>query len=90
MTGRSGFGVALLLSGLCFVAYPALRPFSDEKSLAGVHAFASARWTVAHSLGIFAFILLGVGLVGVYEALSVARERSGRGSAWCSRGSGSV
>ncbi len=74
---RSGFGVALVLSGLCFVAYPALRPFSDEKSLAGAHAFASGEWTMAHSLGIFAFILLGVGLLGAYEALSVALDRSG-------------
>ncbi len=83
---RAGFAFALAVSGMCFVAYPALRPFSDEKSLAGAHAFASVRWTAAHSIGIFAFILLAVGLVGVYEELSAAaagsRARIGLLLAW--------
>ena len=52
---------------MCFALYPALRPFSDEKSLDSARAFASTRWLVAHSLGIAAFILLAVGLFAVYE-----------------------
>jgi hypothetical protein len=62
-------GLPLLLAGACFALYPALRPFSDEKSLNGARAFASSRWLVAHSLGIAAFILLTAGLFAVYEQL---------------------
>lgn len=58
--------VALGLSGACFVLYPAIRPFSVEASLGGASAFASTSWLVAHSLGIAAFILLAVGMFGVY------------------------
>ena len=65
--GFTSAGLPLLLAGVCFALYPALRPFSDEKSLNGARAFASTRWLVAHSLGIAAFILLAVGLFAVYE-----------------------
>ena len=65
--GFTSAGPPLLLAGVCFTLYPALRPFSDEKSLDGARAFASTRWLVAHSLGIAAFILLAVGLFAVYE-----------------------
>ena len=65
--GFTSAGPPLLLAGVCFALYPALRPFSDEKSLNGARAFASTRWLVAHSLGIAAFILLAVGLFAVYE-----------------------
>ena len=37
--------VALIVAGMCFVVYPVLRPFSDEKTLDdGAQAFASAGW----------------------------------------------
>jgi hypothetical protein len=65
--GFTGADPPLLLAGVCFALYPALRPFSDEQSLGGARAFASTRWLVAHSLGIAAFILLAVGLFAVYE-----------------------
>jgi hypothetical protein len=58
--------LALTLSGICFLLYPALRPFSDESSLDGARAFASSRWIVAHSLGIVAFVLLALGVFGRY------------------------
>ena len=67
--GFTSAGPPLLLTGVCFALYPALRPFSDEKSLDGARAFASSRWVVAHSLGIAAFILLAVGLFAVYEQI---------------------
>lgn len=54
------------IAGLLFVLYPAIRPFSDETSLRGAAAFASSGWVVAHSLAIFAFILLALGLLGAY------------------------
>ena len=54
------------LAGLLFVLYPWIRPFSDETSLRGAAAFGSDAWVIAHSLAIVAFILLGLGLFGVY------------------------
>jgi hypothetical protein len=88
--GLTGTGPPLLLAGICFALYPALRPFSDEQSLAGARAFASARWLVAHSLGIAAFILLAVGLFAVYEHLkdTTARRaaRSGLLLSWIGAG----
>ncbi len=57
------------LAGLLFVLYPAIRPFSDESSLQGAAAFASAAWIVAHSLAIVAFVLVVLGMLGVYLLL---------------------
>ena len=57
------------VAGLLFVLYPAIRPFSDEKSLQGTAAFGSTAWIVAHSLAIIAFIMLGLGLFGLYLRL---------------------
>ncbi len=56
--------LALIASGVGFVLYPALRPFSDETSLEGARAFASPAWVWAHSIGIVSFLLLGLGLTG--------------------------
>ena len=58
--------VSLTLSGIFFVLYPAIRPFSDEASLQGAEAFASFSWVLAHSLAMVAFVLLALGLLGLY------------------------
>jgi hypothetical protein len=63
------FGIAFALSGLFFVLYPAIRPFSSEVGLDGARAFASSRWIVAHSFGILGFVLLALGSLGLYERL---------------------
>lgn len=73
-----GHGVAITLAaaGILFVLYPAIRPFSDETSLAGAGAFASTSWIVAHTLAMAAFVLLTLGLLGLHlrlQATSVAR-----------------
>lgn len=60
---------SLAVSAVLFVVYPALRPFSDETSLQGAAAFASAEWLAAHMLAMVAFILLPLGLLGLYHAL---------------------
>ena len=60
---------AFAVAGLCFVLYPAIRLFSDENSMQGARAYASASWIVAHSLGIAAFILLALGVFGVSSRL---------------------
>jgi hypothetical protein len=68
----------LFISGILFVLYPALRPFSDEKSLEGAAAFASQAWFIAHFMAILAFILLPFGLAGICR---VIQDRSMRRSA---------
>ena len=60
---------AVVASGILFVAYPALRPFSSETGLEGAKAFASTNWIIAHSLAMAGFILLGLALLGVCEHL---------------------
>lgn len=60
---------ALAVSGLLFVLYPVLRPFSDETSLFGAAAFASTKWIEAHELAMLAFILLTFGLSGLHLIL---------------------
>ena len=61
--------MALIVAGILFVLYPALRPFSDEASLQGAAAFASTEWIVAHVLAMLGFILLTFGLFGLYISL---------------------
>jgi uncharacterized membrane protein len=65
--------IVLILSGIFFVLYPVIRPFSDESSLQGAAAFASYSWVLAHSLAIAAFILLTLGFLGLYIRLKEAR-----------------
>jgi hypothetical protein len=70
--------IALITSGVFFVLYPALRPFSDEVSLQGAAAFGSPYWLVAHMLAMVAFTLLPLGLLGLYSTLqNTPVERSG-------------
>jgi hypothetical protein len=61
--------LSLAVSGILFVLYPAIRPFSDEASLQGAEAFASTAWILAHVLAIVGFILLTLGLFSVYISL---------------------
>ncbi len=60
---------SLIISGILFVLYPTIRPFSDETSLQGAIAFASTDWLVAHILAIIAFTLLPLGLLGLHISL---------------------
>ena len=62
-------GVFFPLAGLFFFLYPLIRPFSDETSLQGAAAFGSTAWIIAHSLAIFAFVLVALGTVCVYLVL---------------------
>jgi hypothetical protein len=76
-TGRIRFGAAALaVAGILFVLYPAIRPFSDEKSLQGAAAFGSTAWIVAHMLAMGGFALLMVGLLGLHIALQNSRSES--------------
>lgn len=60
---------ALCISGLLFVLYPALRPFSDEASFQGAAAFGSSNWILAHTFAMIGFVLLGLGFLGLHMAL---------------------
>ncbi|MDQ0230893.1 hypothetical protein [Metabacillus malikii] len=60
---------SLSISGILFVLYPAIRPFSDEKTLQGASAFASNEWLLAHLLAIFAFTLLPLGIYSIHSSL---------------------
>ncbi len=61
--------LSLAIAGVCFVLYPAIRPFSDESTLRGAEAFAASSWLLAHSLAMVGFILLTLGLLGLYSQL---------------------
>jgi len=61
--------VAFAASGIAFVLYPAIRPFSDEASLQAAAAFASSAWLVAHMLGMIGFTLIPIGLLGLDTAV---------------------
>ena len=51
-----------LVAGVAFAAYPLLRPYANETTMAGLAAMGSDRWLVAHLLGMLAFAVLPVGL----------------------------
>jgi hypothetical protein len=53
---------ALGAAGTLFALYPALRPYSDETTLAGAEAMSSPAWIVAHSCGMVAFVALTAAL----------------------------
>ncbi|MCK0469844.1 hypothetical protein [Halalkalibacter sp. APA_J-10(15)] len=61
--------ISLMISGVLFILYPAIRPFSDEASLQGAAAFASTEWLVSHILAMVAFTLLPLGFYGLLHSL---------------------
>jgi hypothetical protein len=69
---------SLVVAGILFILYPAIRPFSDEvlarstsdgALLQAATAFASPDWVLAHTLGMLGFILVGLGLLGLHITL---------------------
>jgi len=61
------------LSGIFFLLFPIARPFFDETTIAGVAQFASARWVLAHALGMFGLILMPLGFFGAFLFLEETR-----------------
>lgn len=61
--------IALAAAGLLFVLYPSLRPFSDEATMRGAAAFASTDWLISHMMAILAFVLMNIGLLGLFFLL---------------------
>jgi hypothetical protein len=61
---------ALLASGLFFLLYPVLRPWTDETTAAGAHeAMASGAWVVSHFLAMLGFILVPLALFGLRDRI---------------------
>jgi len=70
---RAG-AVALAAAGLLFLAYPVLRPWHDEATVAGATAsMSSPAWVAAHFFAMLGFILLPLGLLALRSALAATR-----------------
>ncbi len=79
---RLGAG-SLAISALLLAMFPLVRPFADRSRnpLEVVDAFASSSWVLAHILGGLGFVLLPVGLFGLYTFLqgSQVERRASQG-----------
>jgi hypothetical protein len=75
---RSG-ALALAVAGVLFVLYPAVRPWQDESTVEGAtKAMSSGAWVAAHLFAMVGFILVALGLLAVWNAVSRTRaERLG-------------
>ena len=58
ITTRTTIAAGLVVSGLAFAAYPALRPYGPETGMAGAADFGDTGWLVAHVLGVVGFVSL--------------------------------
>jgi hypothetical protein len=66
---------AFALAGVGFIAYPALRPYSDETTLAGADAMSSAAWLLAHTVAMLAFLALTVAVWSLRGTALNLRQR---------------
>ncbi|WP_405145336.1 hypothetical protein OG589_01180 [Sphaerisporangium sp. NBC_01403] len=64
---------ALAAAGVLFLAYPLVRPYADESSLAGAAAMASQAWIASHLFAAVGFILLTLGLLALHLVLNQRR-----------------
>ncbi|WP_424529638.1 hypothetical protein ACOZ38_09055 [Sphaerisporangium viridialbum] len=64
---------ALVAAGVLFLAYPLVRPYADESSLAGAAAMASQAWIASHLFAAVGFILLTLGLLALHLVLNQRR-----------------
>jgi hypothetical protein len=70
---RAG-AVALGAAGLLFIAYPAVRPWHDETTVAGAtRSMSSGAWVAAHFFAMVGFILLPLGLLALRAAVASTR-----------------
>jgi succinate dehydrogenase hydrophobic anchor subunit len=67
---RSG-ALALAVAGVLFILYPAVRPWQDESTVEGAtKAMSSSAWVAAHLFAMIGFILVALGLLAVWNAVS--------------------
>jgi hypothetical protein len=63
--------VALAVAGVLFVLYPAVRPWQDETTVEGAtKAMSSGAWVAAHLFAMVGFILVALGLLALWDAVS--------------------
>jgi hypothetical protein len=60
---------SMTAAGPLFLLYQAIRPYTDETTLDGSRAMASAAWLVSHLSAVAGFILFALGLLGTYVIL---------------------
>jgi hypothetical protein len=76
-TGSRSGALALAVAGVLFVLYPAVRPWQDESTVEGAtQAMNSGAWVAAHLFAMVGFILVALGLLGLWNA--VRRTRAER------------
>ena len=76
-TGSRSGAFALAVAGVLFVLYPAVRPWQDESTVEGAtKAMSAGAWVAAHLFAMVGFILVALGLLGVWNA--VRRTRAER------------
>lgn len=76
-TGSRSGAFALAVAGVLFVLYPAVRPWQDESTVEGaIKAMTSGAWVAAHLFAMVGFILVALGLLGLWNA--VRRTRAER------------
>jgi hypothetical protein len=62
---------AFAAAGLLFFLYPAVRPWEDETTVEGAtQAMGSGAWVASHSFAMLGFVLVGLGVLAVWVAVS--------------------
>jgi hypothetical protein len=65
-----------IAAGVGFATYPAVRPYADETTYAGLAVMASDAWLLAHLLGVLAFAALPIGLSRLGRRLAPEGSRA--------------
>jgi hypothetical protein len=68
LSPRSG-ALSFAATGVLFVLYPAVRPWTDETTMQGAQAMASDAWITSHMFAVGGFILFTLGLMGLHAKL---------------------
>ncbi|MFF0307333.1 hypothetical protein ACFYSC_07890 [Streptosporangium sp. NPDC004379] len=64
---------AFAAGGVLFLIYQAARPYADESTLEGAAAMASPSWTAVHLAASVGFVLVSLGILGLYLVLGRSR-----------------
>ena len=75
ITTRTTTAAGLLVAGVSFAAYPALRPYGPETGMAGAADFGSTAWLAAHVLGMVGFVSLAFALRSAADGSALAVDR---------------
>ncbi len=57
------------IAGILFVLYPAIRPWNDETTIAGMKGMASPAWIAAHLCGVAGFLMITLSLLALNAML---------------------